>query len=161
MDHIAPWYKQFWPWFIIFIPAATVFFCINLLFIALDTQDSVVIDDYYKEGKAINMKLSKIEEAKNRNISLSVKTQNNEMLLQFVSGKPEQTIPLKASFYHPTLKDKDFDVNFTANASGDYLAALPDQISGKWRLTILPFDESWKIQQTIALPAASGILIEP
>ena len=54
-EHAAePWYKQFWPWFIIAIPVITV--VANLWFIqmSLGLADSKVKDSYYKDGLAIN-----------------------------------------------------------------------------------------------------------
>ncbi len=50
----TPWYKQFWPWFLIAVPLITLVMGGVLLKLAISTEDSLVVDDYYKEGKAIN-----------------------------------------------------------------------------------------------------------
>ena len=49
-----PWYKEFWPWFLIAVPIITLIMGGVLLKLAISTEDSLVVDDYYKEGKAIN-----------------------------------------------------------------------------------------------------------
>ena len=59
----TPWYKQFWPWFLIAVPVITVIMSGFLIHFATSTQDTLVIDDYYKEGKAINARLDKVEAA--------------------------------------------------------------------------------------------------
>ena len=53
----TPWYKQFWPWFLITVPVLTVIMSGFLIHFATSGEDSLVIDDYYKEGKAINITL--------------------------------------------------------------------------------------------------------
>ncbi len=39
-----PWYRQFWPWFIISIPATAVIGGFIMLFIAIRHPDPVIID---------------------------------------------------------------------------------------------------------------------
>lgn len=55
---VKPWYKQFWPWMIMGLPASVVVASIVTYFIALDGIDSVISKDYYKEGLAINADLT-------------------------------------------------------------------------------------------------------
>ena len=49
-----PWYRQFWPWFLIALPATVVVAGLTTWWIAAHKADSLVVDDYYKEGLAIN-----------------------------------------------------------------------------------------------------------
>lgn len=62
-EQTQPWYKYFWPWFIIAIPVITV--AANLWFIqmSLSRGDSKVNDNYYKEGLAINQVVEADQEA--------------------------------------------------------------------------------------------------
>ncbi|MEM7209241.1 MAG: FixH family protein [Pseudomonadota bacterium] len=53
----TPWYKQFWPWAIIAIPATTVVACIIMITLAIKTDDGLVSGDYYREGLTINERL--------------------------------------------------------------------------------------------------------
>ena len=39
---IAPWYRQFWPWFVISIPAATVIACLVTIVIAWQHREPVI-----------------------------------------------------------------------------------------------------------------------
>ena len=54
-----PWYKQFWPWFFILVPVITLMMGGLMLYLAINTQDSLVVDDYYKEGRTINASLAR------------------------------------------------------------------------------------------------------
>ena len=67
-----PWYRQFWPWFLIALPGAIVVAGINMVFIAHDGADDLVVDEYYKDGLAINRKLEKLERAEQLGISASL-----------------------------------------------------------------------------------------
>ena len=50
---IKPWYRQFWPWFLISIPLLTVIAGIITLAIALKYPDHLVVDqEQYDEIKA-------------------------------------------------------------------------------------------------------------
>ncbi|MCW8926282.1 MAG: FixH family protein [Xanthomonadales bacterium] len=40
-----PWYRQFWPWFIIALPASAVVAGLLTLWIAMSNPDYLVIDD--------------------------------------------------------------------------------------------------------------------
>lgn len=52
-----PWYRQFWPWFLIFLPASAVIASFATLFIALNNPDPLVRDDWYEHGANINRTL--------------------------------------------------------------------------------------------------------
>jgi hypothetical protein len=42
-EDTKPWYRQFWPWFIISLPAASVIGGLTTVWISLQTTDSLVI----------------------------------------------------------------------------------------------------------------------
>lgn len=44
-DIHPPWYRQFWPWFIIAIPSLTVIGAFVTLWLALTHPESLVVDD--------------------------------------------------------------------------------------------------------------------
>ena len=41
----VPWYKQFWPWFIIALPASAVVASFFTLWLAISNPDQLVVDD--------------------------------------------------------------------------------------------------------------------
>ncbi|MFN3587654.1 MAG: FixH family protein, partial [Moraxellaceae bacterium] len=66
---IRPWYRQFWPWFIMSLPAAAVVAGLTTVWIAVKNQDSVVRDDWYKDGKSINQSFARDDAARARGLS--------------------------------------------------------------------------------------------
>ena len=42
-EDTKPWYRQFWPWFIIALPASAVVAGLTTVWIAMQTTDSLVV----------------------------------------------------------------------------------------------------------------------
>jgi hypothetical protein len=59
--------------------------------------------------------------------------------------------------------DGKFRHDFTGDTAEEKLTAkaLIKSLQGKWRITITPFDDQWKIQNTIYLPQSEFIEIAP
>jgi len=47
---VKPWYKQFWPWFLIILPLTVVVWTIVTVVIFSQNSVSLVAEDYYKKG---------------------------------------------------------------------------------------------------------------
>ena len=54
---IRPWYRQFWPWFLIALPGTVVIASLVTVYIAVNNADPVVDGNYYKHGLTINERL--------------------------------------------------------------------------------------------------------
>jgi len=156
-----PWYKQFWPWFLITIPVISMILSITMLNLALNTDDSLVIDDYYKQGKAINLELSKVKRAKQLDITTILSIEGMRLALEFTSGQPSTGEALKLAFFHPTLEHQDFSILLTQDASGVYRGVADIELNGKWKVTLSPLNNQWKIVQDINLPRRQGIIFNP
>ena len=63
MNDVTPWYKQFWPWFLMALPATAVVGGIITIVIAMTNPDGLVQDDYYKAGLGINRTLEREQQA--------------------------------------------------------------------------------------------------
>ena len=50
-----PWYRQFWPWFIIALPASAVIAGIITFYLAVSRPDQLVVDD--EEYRRLNSEL--------------------------------------------------------------------------------------------------------
>jgi hypothetical protein len=158
---IKPWYKQFWPWFLICIPLSSFIVGGFVVSFATDGTNSLVVDDYYKEGKSINARLDKIEKAKELNIQTQLNVSDGLITLVFLSGAPQSREALKLDFFHVTQEAKDFYVLLSADANGIYRASTDKPTSGKWRLRLTPLDETWKVQKKLILPTATAVSFNP
>jgi hypothetical protein len=155
------WYKQFWPWFLIIVPLTSMVLSFTMMNLAFTGKDSMVIDDYYKEGRAINLKIKKLEQAKILNISTKTQVFADYVEVIFISGEPENGEALTLDFFHSTQKFKDFSVTLFRDANGVYRAPLTGDVLGKWQLSLHPFNENWKIQKVVSLPQTNPFDLKP
>ena len=62
------WYKEPWPWLLFSGPAIVVVAAFVTLYLAASGSSDLVSDDYYKDGKHINLQLERDVEAAKRGI---------------------------------------------------------------------------------------------
>lgn len=166
-----PWYKQFWPWFLIALPASSVIAGVTTLIIAINNADSVVKKDYYKDGLAINQTLEKRQQAADLRIKVDALIENHQaasLLIVKVTAKDKIAVPLSMEFRHATLESKDFVLNLQQRANGDYFAPLPEDTHGKWQVTLAPTYQpmttqpnmaSWELQGAWILPSSKPLTL--
>ena len=68
MNHPPPWYKQFWPWFLLGILSLSIVMSTTFLVLSITSFDGMVEDNYYKVGKAINETLEQDDRAEALNM---------------------------------------------------------------------------------------------
>ena len=155
------WYKQFWPWFLIVLPLSSMILSFSMMNLAFNSEDSMVIDDYYKEGRGINLKIQKLQQAKILNISTKTQIFSDYVEVTFISGIPDDGEALILDFFHSTQKFKDFSVTLLRDANGTYRAPLTKDVLGKWQLSLHPIKQNWKIQKVVYLPQSTPFDLKP
>ncbi len=153
---IKPWYKQFWPWFLIALPLCVVIASFTTLAIFSNNAVSLVAEDYYKKGKAINIDLSRIKEAQALELSASVVSNQRAVSVQLNKGKLESNPPLIVTFTHRTLANKDFQKVVNPDASGVYRILLQQELSGPWFVEVEPHTKEWLLQGRVTFPSTSA-----
>lgn len=107
-----PWHRQFWPWFLIALPAVVVIACFYTVYLALDNPLSIVKEDYYKEGLAINQNQQRYTKSRELGISARCGRVDQHMECEFISGSEAiGTWPLQLQLMHPVNSDKDMDLS--------------------------------------------------
>jgi hypothetical protein len=159
---IQPWYKQFWPWFLISLPVTVMIVCGVIIYLSISQGNfSMVVDDYYKRGKTINAVIEHVEEAQRRNISFEFTANQGKLTLKYTSGEPEELSALRVYFVHATQAEKDFSRLLSVAADGTYRADIPDNISGKWTVTVEPYNKVWKVSEKYQLPKSELTKLRP
>jgi hypothetical protein len=153
---VKPWYKQVWPWVLIAIPAATMLKAVHSVYLMNQQSPDLVIDDYYAEGKAINMNLAKYREAASRNLQGNILIAANKAIVKFESNAVLDA-KLTLRFVHNTVAAQDFEVPAERSGENLYVAELPSTLTGKWNLVVLDASEQWKLRATFILPQAETI----
>ncbi|EWH12276.1 hypothetical protein DS2_01105 [Catenovulum agarivorans DS-2] len=161
-EDVRPWYKEPWPWVLIAIILIPVLVAAVRLSIYREYKVEMVVDDYYKKGKAINQEFDREKLASEYGIAIFADITDDSIVLDLnANRKAPRPASLIVSFYHATQSVKDQSVMATQRADGKYSAILDKSTAGKWQLTIEPHDKKWKVQKTITLPSKDKVLITP
>jgi hypothetical protein len=141
-----PWYKQFWPWFLIFLPLSVVIASVITFFIAQNNPPSLVSGDYYKDGLAINANKKLEANAKKLGLSAIITNDNSTFTVQ-LNGLKEQPPVLFIELRHSTISQHDQSFSLTKVANGIYQSpfVLPQQ--GKWYVSIHAPNGEWEIKK--------------
>ena len=154
---VKPWYKQFWPWFLIILPMTVVVWTIITVIVFSNNSVSLVTEDYYKKGKAINIDISKINVARDLELSATVSSENNDVVIRFNKGQLKHYPAITALFAHRTLPDRDFTKLLTSDAGGQYRLTLDKSLQGPWFIELTPHDEQWLIQGRVTFPTEANV----
>ena len=154
-----PWYRQFWPWFLITLPASVVVAGLSTWYIADRHADDLVVDDYYKNGLAINRQLEKKQRAADQHISAQL-TFNGGAVSARVDG-PVTADELQLLMSHPLEADRDFPVKLAMIAPGIYQAPLPADVAPRWHWTLsLEQVDGWRLDGIIEQHDTGNVAIE-
>jgi len=158
-----PWYRQFWPWFLIALPASAVVAGLYTLHIAIVTKDGLVVDDYYKEGLAINRTLDRDRRARELGVAAVFRFDpSRERITLYLDG-PAAVRPdfLTLRLVHPTREGHDQKIRLEREGEQTYSASLQLAIRGNWHLLVTPPDESWRIGGRSRLEGPVQIRLAP
>jgi uncharacterized protein len=160
IEKIEPWYKQFWPWFIFGLPALVVVASIITVIIAFKNQDSLVADDYYKDGLAINRVLEQDDNALKLLLAAELVVDGlvGELQLSLQGELVEFPSVIELRWIHPTDMQQDFSLSLKpASAQSPssvqrYMGQLDVAISGRWYVQLLAQKPvPWRLRAEIDL----------
>ena len=147
-----PWYRQFWPWFIIALPASAVVASLYTVSLAVRTTDSLVVDS--EDGMDVVAERHLAAEAVARNLGIVaeviVDTESGAITATLTSTSAVEwpkTIELLLS--HPAFAQKDQTITLTSampdpagNATwSGYFVELPE---GRWYV-VLSDGDNWRL----------------
>lgn len=159
----APWYRHRWPWLLMLGPAAVVAAGIVTIAIAFSRQDALVVDDYYKQGKAINQDLRRDRAAQTLAMSgeLRYEPATGQLLGGVRQGGRAFSAPLLILLVHPTQPVKDIRIPVLPDAEGNFAVPLPMLDAARWQVRLESADHAWRLQSRWRWPQTTGITLEP
>lgn len=148
-----PWYKQPWLWFVLSVPITSVILSSIMVTVAVLGKDSLVSDNYYKDGMGINQTLEQDQLANSLGLTPTISINGNEVQLQLISITPiEQQAFITMKLLHPTVSAKDIIIKLLPSGNNLYLGEVPAELTGRWYLDLYAYDESWRIREEVKLP---------
>jgi uncharacterized protein len=159
-----PWYREPWPWIIMAPPAAAVVAGMVMLWLAITSYDGLVIDDYYRQGLAINKTLRRDDRASELSYRARLQlSEDSSRVRVFFAGAQNASLPstLQLRLAHATRAGLDQTAVLHAYAPGQYEADLAPPEAGRWRATIEDMSGTWRLAKIWDLPQDRAIVLEP
>ena len=158
-DNVLPWYKEFWPWFIIGMLSFSVVLGLSLLTIAIRNADSLVVDNYYDVGKGINTSLEREQLADQLNIGGTLSLDNDigqAELVVFGDSRPQQIV---LNLISPTQQARDRRIVLQPVSNDLYRGLLQEDIEGRRFVEILGEEDGaqWRLFEEHTLISGQSI----
>ncbi len=171
----GPWYRHPWPWFIVLLLMTAVVASLWTVYIAFANRDSLVRNDYYDDGAAINRRLELEGRAAVRGLTAEFTVAPGApradaqrlrgLRLTLAGDAGGATAFLQLELSHPTDAARDQTIVLTRGPDGAYHGSTSRDIDGRWYASLTPGTgsvEGWRLSQAIrisgSLPTQLGQL---
>ena len=163
-EDTKPWYRQFWPWFIIALPAAAVVAGLTTLWISMQTTDSLILRSEDGIRKEADRRVTAQRLATELGLAalVDINRETSSVVAVVPAGKLDDVpATLEFELSHPAFADRDVAITLNKalpDAEGNlvwvgYLVNVPDgryyavlRAGSDWRLTA-----EWRGEASLAL----------
>jgi len=161
-----PWYRQFWPWFLIGLPLTSVAMSFALLTVALRDADSLVRPDHYRAGIEINRDFERDRAAAARGLHAALDVDASGGLTIRLEGDGAAGVQrLGLDLRHPADATRDVQLELDANAPGLFVAPSGVALrAGRFDVRIVPLlpDEgAWRLASRLSLAPGRRATLAP
>lgn len=160
-NNVLPWYKEFWPWFIIGMLSFSVVLGLSMLTISIRNSDSLVVDNYYDAGKGINTSLEREKLAEQLNMAgtLSLDSEIGQVEFILTGGSHPQQLVL--NLISPTQVERDRRIVLQPISGDLYRGLLQENIQGRRFVEVLGLEEGaeWRLFEEHTLVNGQSIIL--
>jgi len=157
-----PWYQQGWPWLLIALPASAVIGGIATIIIAVHSPNALVVDDYYKEGLAINRDKQRYATARDMQLTGLLRSDAGQVSVTLTAREAVAESSLMLRVIHATRPELDRTVLLQRDAAdGSYRAPFPALVKGNWYLKLQNPQQSWEIRTRIRVDGSFQARLTP
>ncbi len=140
-----PWYRQFWPWFLILLPTLSVVGSIATIIIATGSPHAMVVDDYARIGLATHRKMERDSRATELGMAAEIRVFREPAEIRVrLEGNAPRPDHLILTLSHPTIADSDRRLAMPGHAEL-YSVRLEGPLIGRWYLQLAPPDGDWRL----------------
>jgi len=163
----APWYRCFWPWFIVGLLSTAVVASLATVVIAVSGSDALVRDDYYSDGLAINRRLGREARAEELRIGAELRFDalTGEVLLRLGGEETAGIEALELELSHPTRSERDTVVRLVRGVDAVFHGSVAAPMSGRWYATLRPSgpeggeSPGWRLSETVAIAPDAALVL--
>jgi hypothetical protein len=127
-------------------PALVVVASMITLWLAVRSDDGLVVDDYYKQGLAVNQTLTRDRTALARGYKADLAWDVGSGRVRVTLSGPHPLPPmLQLRIVHPTHAGLDQRVRLAAIGAGTYEAAIAAPRAGRWLVLLEDEGRNWRL----------------
>jgi hypothetical protein len=162
LPEVKPWYSNRWPWFLMVAPLASVIVGSYAAYLAFSRPDALVVDDYYRQGRAINQDLRRDHAAAALGLisRLRYDPAGGQMTGQLQGFNGPVTGKVRLSLVHATLPEKDIILEVQPDQQGQFTASLPLLEKSRWEVQIENGKRDWRLTGAWAWPQQQAISLK-
>jgi hypothetical protein len=158
----TPWYRHRWPWMLMAGPAIVVVAGSFTFYLAASRPDAMVVDDYYKQGKAINQDLRRDRRAAELGLMLAARIDPATRTLSgnILSAQARPAGTMRMYLAHPTLPGKDIVLSVPYDKVGNFTVPLPNLDRARWRIVLEGEQREWRLSGSWKWPQERDIVLD-
>ena len=173
MNAKPPWYRQPLVWMLIAIPLSAVLAGMVTIFLAFTTDDGLVVDDYYKQGLAINRRIARDQTAARLQLAADIEIDTSSGFIKLVFDKGllanyPQTLAL--GLRHATQQQQDNVITLQHGIDNQYVGVVSQEASrgirtGVWHVELSRAKDggtdAWRLSRRVWLEGFTRIRLLP
>lgn len=158
----VPWYKQKWPWILISLPATSIVVGMTFLYFAVTTWDGLVVDDYYRQGRAIDLTIARSVQAADLGLVADLSIRSSDVTVR-LSASDEASLPgsLIVTIAHPTRGGQDQILRLSQRETGVFAGPVAPLSTGRWIIQLEDESRTWRLNGAVNLPTETEKRILP
>jgi hypothetical protein len=147
LKQAKPWFREPIAWSLLAGPIIVVIASLATYFIAIKNRDPLVVDDYYEQGKQVNMDLSRLKTAAQLGLKAEAMFSADMGAVRVILQGPTQqddTLTLRLS--HPTMAHHDQTITLRRTSAGVYEGKLTPFEAKRWYVNLSANKGHWLIE---------------
>ena len=153
----ARWHQEPIAWLVFGLPAVVVVASFITLGIAMKGSDTLVVDDYYKQGLEINKVLVREDHAKAAQLAFTPSLSSDGTLVLNFSAADGFSYPerIDLKLNHATRDDVDRKLLLTHGGNGVYVAKVGHLEAGPWYVDAST--AQWRVVKRVTVDGAGEL----
>jgi len=142
----TPWYREPWPWLLMVAPGAAVIGGLVTAYLAITHADPLVVDNYYKEGLAINQVLDRDREAQRAGYRANMLfSRDGARVRVHLIGGTSLPGSLRLRMVHPTRAELDAEAVLASTQAGWYEGEVNLHPAPRWSVQLEGEAREWRL----------------
>lgn len=130
-------------------PVAVIFAGVITVWLAIKSNDGLVVDDYYKQGLEVNQVMERDQKSGELGLSADVFLGNGGQVRVLLISSKGAALPenLKLRIAHPTRSGLDQEILLASEGQGTYSGNLQRSLEGgnRWLIRLEDQKASWRL----------------